>query len=117
MKVLFVDDDLLTAEWVEIYLKSNNIETKMAASVPAAIECLREWLPDLIVSDLNFDGDHAFTLLDHLASNERTIHIPVVAMTGYALEHSETQRFHGYLHKPVEPEQLLKLINDVKGRA
>ena len=110
MKVLFIDDDLMTAEWVSLFLSSNDIETKTADSLSTAKECLRGWIPDLIVSDLSLNGDNAFSLLDHLATDETTTRIPVIALTGYSLKDSDKGRFQGYLTKPVAPEELLNMI-------
>ena len=111
MKVLFIDDDSLTVEWVTFYLHSNNIEIRSADSIAGALSCLGEWVPDLIVSDLTLKDDDAFALLNHLQSNQNTLHIPVIAVTGHQLNATEQQKFHGYLMKPVEPDELLKIIH------
>ena len=116
MRVLFIDDDLITAEWVSIFLNSKNIETRTVDSIPAAISCLNEWIPDLIVSDLNLRGQHAVELVEYLARGNGMNNIPVIAVTGSELDTSEKEKFRGYLKKPVQAESLYQLILDLAGR-
>jgi CheY-like chemotaxis protein len=110
MKVLFIDDDSITIEWISFFLRSKSIEIKTASSIRAGVECLQLWLPDLIVSDFRVREENAFQLLSHLAEREETARIPVIAITGYPLTDSDRRRFSGCLTKPVDPDQLLGTI-------
>ncbi|PWT91294.1 MAG: hypothetical protein C5B54_05570 [Acidobacteria bacterium] len=113
MKVLLVEDDILSLEWMSIFLKSKNLELKTATSVKRAIEWLDDWRPDIIISDVELDGSSAFLLIDHLESDETIADIPVVAMSGFMLAPAQQRGFDGYLIKPIDPERLWKMIQDL----
>jgi len=117
VKVLFIDDDALTTEWVALFLESKQIEVRTADSVPAATRCLADWLPDVIISDLNIKGDRNSKITDFLIRNGQQLKVPVIAVSGYELDSQEREKFHAYLSKPVEPQTLLKLIKDVESKA
>jgi CheY-like chemotaxis protein len=67
--------------------------------------------PDLVVMDLSLPILDGWEATRRLKSDERTRHIPVVALTGHALGgHSERARDAGcdsYLTKPCLPEDLV----------
>lgn len=110
MKVLLVEDDILTLEWSTIFLKSKGLEVKAVDSLLRAHECLCDWLPDVIVSDVSLKGENALDFVDQLQADTRTAGIPVIAVSGYILGQAQRKKFHDYLMKPVHPDQLLASI-------
>ena len=110
MKVLFVEDDLLTVDWVTFFFQSNKIEILTVDSIASAIQSLVDFHPDVIISDMSLKGENAFDLLNHLQKQDGKPNIPVIVVTGYRLELSEQAKFQGYLIKPVDPQELLNLV-------
>jgi CheY-like chemotaxis protein len=110
MKILLLEDDLLTLEAVAMFLRSHNLEVKTATSINRAVQCLADWVPDLITTDVGLDDKDAFAFLDMLEKSVHTSQIPVIAVSGYMLGNIQRKRFKAYLTKPVQLPELLRLI-------
>jgi DNA-binding response OmpR family regulator len=108
MRVLLVEDDPLTSEWLSILLRANDFETKSASSVAAAIECINNWMPHMIITDVGLAG-----LLDYLITNSLLSQIRIVGVSGYMLTDRDRQRFDAFLLKPVDPSHLLSVIRKI----
>lgn len=113
MKILIVEDDLLTLESVSEFLRAQSLEVKTATSIDRALECLSKWIPDLIITDVGLEDRDAFAMLDLLAQSDRTAKIPIIAVSGYILGNAQRRRFGGYLTKPIDLQQLLQLVRKV----
>ena len=76
-----------------------------------------ELIPDLIVMDLSLPGLDGWEATRRLKADERTRSIPVVALTGHALDgHAQSALeagCDGFIIKPCEPEALLNEIRKI----
>jgi CheY-like chemotaxis protein len=113
-KVLIVDDfDDNRAMYAE-FLRYSGFEVDEATNGLEAIDKARELLPDVIVMDLSLPVLDGWEATRRLKADSRTAHIPVVALTGHALEgHSQGARAVGcdeFLAKPCLPEKLLETV-------
>ena len=85
-----------------------------AANGFEALEQATRLLPDLIVMDLSLPGLDGWEATRRLKADERTRHIPVLALTSHALEgFSEGARAagcDGFVTKPCLPEELVAEI-------
>lgn len=113
MKILIVEDDLLTLESVSEFLRAQSLEVKTAPTIDRALECLSNWTPDLIITDVGLEDRDAFAMLDLLAQSDRTAKIPIIAVSGYILGNAQRRRFGGYLTKPINLQSLLQLVRKV----
>jgi CheY-like chemotaxis protein len=113
MRVLLVEDDPLTSEWLSILLRANDFETKSASSVAAAIECINNWMPHMIITDVGLEGQDVSGLLDYLITNSLLPQIRIVGVSGYMLTDRDRQRFDAFLLKPVDPSHLLSVIRKI----
>jgi two-component system cell cycle response regulator DivK len=80
-------------------------------------------LPELIVMDLSLPVMDGWEATRRLKADERTRHIPILALTGHAPEglagHSaavEETGCDGFLTKPCSPENLLEMVHGVLDR-
>jgi two-component system cell cycle response regulator DivK len=80
-------------------------------------------LPNLIVMDLSLPVMDGWEATRRLKADERTKHIPILALTGHAPEgllgHSsavEEAGCDGFLAKPCTPESLLEMVHGVLDR-
>ncbi len=112
--ILIVDDFDDNRQMYAEYLKYCGFEVVEASDGAEAIAKATEVLPDVVVMDLSLPVLDGWQATRQLKRDHRTRHIPVVALTGHALEgHSQDARDAGcdaFLAKPCLPEKLLETI-------
>jgi CheY-like chemotaxis protein len=114
--ILVVEDDECTAEAVVRLLRQAGASVRMADSVPAAMALLREWRPNVVLSDIGLPFEDGYSLLRKLRSlsGSEEDRIPAIAMTAYA--HAEerarllAEGFDAHLAKPVDSAMLLRTL-------
>lgn len=119
-RVLLVEDHADTRHMYAEYLRPD-YETSEASDGVAALEALREGLPDIIVTDLALPRMDGFELIARLRADERLRAIPVIALSGYSgAELDARVKAAGpsvVIQKPCLPETLVQEIrNQLKGR-
>lgn len=118
--VLLVDDDEVFVEAVSSILeKTHTVLT--ASNGTEALDVLSRETPDVIVLDVMMDHlSEGFDVAKKLKINPQTGNIPVIMLTAvdkvydYRMQIHESYFPHDrYLEKPVEPEELLQVIDEV----
>ncbi len=109
-KILIVDDVKPNRDLVREVFKDTQISILEAENGQQGVIMAREFFPDLVLMDIRMpvmDGHEATALLKH---DERTRHIPVVALTASVLirelEAIEHSGFDAYLKKPVSRSEM-----------
>ena len=114
--VLLVEDDrdgrLMYAEW----LQQSGFHVEQAHNGLQALERAIDLLPDVILTDLNIPGIDGYELTRQLMADDRTRHIPILAVTGYAPFTNDPSRADragcdAILAKPCLPEDLEVMLN------
>jgi CheY-like chemotaxis protein len=112
--VLVVDDFADNREMYSEYLSFSGYDVIEAQNGKEAIDAARARLPDIIIMDLSLPVMDGWEATRTLKADELTRRIPVVALTGHALEgHSRGAKDAGcdsFLAKPCLPEQLVAEI-------
>ena len=112
--VLVVEDYQDTREMYTAYLQFSGFRVAEAANGLEALEKTRELLPDIILMDLALPKIDGWEATRRLKADERTRHIPIVALTGHALAgHAEGARQAGcdaFVTKPCLPDALVAEI-------
>ncbi len=114
--ILVVDDnpiDLkLTAELLEIH----GFEVDAAADAEAAQRILLQRVPDLIVTDIALPGMDGLTFTRKLKADERLKHVPVVALTAFAMRGDEERAAAaGCLSYIVKPVDIRRFAGQISG--
>jgi signal transduction histidine kinase len=116
VRVLVVEDEADTRELCRLVLEEEGARVGLAASADAALGALREFRPDVLVSDIGLPGEDGYSLLRRVRalSGEQGGGVPAVAMTAYAGV-ADAGRAHaaGYdvhLPKPVTRDQLVAAV-------
>lgn len=130
MRVLIVDDDPATVEFMHLAFKSAGDVVDTATSVEAAIRSATDHPPDVVLSDLTFRREHeddghvgsdGFHLLRTLRSRPETAHVGVLAVSGAdfpeVLRATENQGFDGFVAKPVDVASLISRVHQLGARA
>jgi CheY-like chemotaxis protein len=117
--ILLVDDYDDARIMYGHFLRMSGYEPIEAASGEEALEIAYARRPDLILLDMSLPGLDGWEVTAELKSDERTRHIPIVALTAHALrsarQRSERVGCDGFLAKPCAPpvllEEIVRLLN------
>ena len=109
--ILVVDDYQDAREMYAEYLQFSGFRVAEARNGNEAVSQALELKPDLILMDLSLPGMDGWEATRVLKADDRTKHIPVVALTGHALAGaSEGARKAGcdsFVTKPCLPDDLV----------
>lgn len=112
--ILIVEDDLTFATMLKTWLGKKGFSVDTASSNARARKQLDTQPYDLVLSDLRLPDQDGIFLLSWM--KEHGHHAPLIIMTGYADIQSAVQAMkHGasdYISKPIQPDELLKKINE-----
>lgn len=115
--ILVVDDYADAREMYSEYLEFSGFRTAQAKNGAEALEQAFELTPDVILMDLSLPVMDGWEATRRLKKDPRTKGIPVVALTGHALEgHSESARDAGcdaFLAKPCLPDELVDHVKQI----
>ncbi|HLM71166.1 MAG TPA: response regulator [Polyangiaceae bacterium] len=115
--ILVVDDFEDGREMYASYLRFSGYRVDEAADGKEALEKAFNLRPDIILMDLSLPGIDGWQATRELKRDERTAKIPIVALTGHALEaHSRSAKEAGcdaFIVKPCMPMDLLNEIRRI----
>lgn len=109
-RILIVDDHPLNLKLAADVLACDGFTVERAQDAEEAQQVLRTRLPDLILMDISLPGMDGLTLTRRLKADSRTRHIPIVALTAFAMKGDEEKaRAAGcddYVTKPIDTRAL-----------
>ncbi|MCK6592300.1 MAG: response regulator [Polyangiaceae bacterium] len=115
--ILVVDDFEDGREMYASYLRFSGYRVDEAADGQEALDKAFELLPDIILMDLSLPVKDGWQATRELKKDARTAKIPIVALTGHALEaHSRSAKEAGcdaFIVKPCMPMDLLNEIRRI----
>ena len=110
IRILVVDDNPANLKLASLLLESEGYVVDRASSAESALERIRELLPDLILMDIELPGMDGLSLTRLLKKDPTTRHIPVIALTAFAMKGDEEKArdagCQGYLTKPLNTRTL-----------
>ena len=115
-KLLYVEDNPANLMLVEdIVAHRPDIQLHTAGDGPAGMKLAAELLPDVILMDINLPGINGIQVLQQLAANTATRHIPVIALSANAMQHDIQKGldagFFGYLTKPIRINEFMQALD------
>ena len=122
VQVLVLDDDRDSREYITAVLEEAGALVETAAGVDAAIISLCRVKPDLLVSDIGMPGEDGYTFIRRVRALEAEWrgNIPALALTAYATDDDRRRAleagFQQHLAKPVQPDELLRVVAVLCGR-
>lgn len=103
--VLIVDDNEKNVKLARDVLRFGGFRTLDAGTAGEGISLAAEHLPDVILMDIRLPDMDGTAAVRQLKDNPRTVGIPVVAVTSFAMkgdrERFMAEGFDGYLEKPI----------------
>ncbi|BAZ84221.1 hybrid sensor histidine kinase/response regulator [Dolichospermum compactum] len=116
VKVLVVDDEVDSREFVATVLEECQAEVTTVSSAQEALEILNLWTPDVLISDIGMPEENGYSLIRKVRSlsPEKGRDIPAAALTAYtgAVERMQAIQagFQLHLPKPIEPMELATVV-------
>ncbi len=121
LRVLVVDDNVDTAESLEMLLRESGHDVRTAHDGPAALEAARDYRPNVVLLDIGLPELDGYEVAKRMRQQPVLQNVVLVAMTGYGQE-SDRQRsreagFDHHLVKPADFEQLQEILATVSEKA
>jgi len=120
--ILVVDDDPDARDFFITVLEDHGYATVPARDGNEALACLEKEIPALVTLDVTMPEKSGVGVYRKLREEEAYQGIPVIIITGVSddFKHFISSRRkvpppEGYLSKPVEPEELVRLVGELVG--
>jgi CheY-like chemotaxis protein len=118
--VLVIDDEPDTVVYISSLLEDNGYATIAAKDGAEALEKVKGGRPDLITLDITMPEKSGVRFYRDIKESEEWKDIPIIIITGISKDFEKfisTRRQvpppEGYLSKPIDQEELLKLAKDL----
>ena len=115
--ILVIDDEPDTVVYISSLLEDNGYATVSAKDGAEALEKVKEGRPDLITLDITMPETSGVRFYRDMKENDALKDIPIIIITGISKDfekfistRSKVPPPEGYLSKPIDQEELLKLI-------
>jgi two-component system cell cycle response regulator DivK len=119
--VLIVEDNELNMKLFHDLLESQGFKTLCTGEGLAALALAREHRPDLILMDIQLPAISGLEVTKWLKEDEALAHIPVIAVTAFAMRGDEARIREGgceaYLAKPISVTKFLDTVRRFLGPA
>jgi len=119
LEVLVADDEAPIRDWLKYCIESEADKfhvAAVAANGKEAYELIRQLKPDVVITDIRMPGMDGLELIQELRSRGADSH--VIILSGYAdFEYAKraiTYRIDGYLLKPVDEEELISYLDQLR---
>ncbi len=116
VRILVVDDDRDTREFVAFVLEQAGAGVLTATSATEALTKLTQYQPHLLLSDIGMPEMDGYMLIRQVRTlpPERGGKVPAIALSAFAGEMNQQQAlaagFQIHISKPVEPDRLISMI-------
>ena len=112
--ILVVEDNEKNMKLFRDVLRASAYRTIEASTGEEALELAVSEVPALVLMDVQLPGIDGVETLARLRSDGRTASIPVLALTAQAMQGDREELlkagFDGYLSKPVDIVELLRIV-------
>jgi CheY-like chemotaxis protein len=120
LRVLVVDDEPDTLDLLRRVLRDSQAQVAAAPSVEAALATLGAFNPHVLISDVSMPGRDGYELIRAVRSTTSPEDLPAAALTAYSRPEDAARAheagFQMHLSKPVEPDELVKVVARLAGR-
>lgn len=119
--ILIVDDDPDLVEAVSMKIESKNYRVAQAYDGVEAMEKISLEKPDLVILDVMMPRKNGWAVCDEIKKNDKLKDIVVILLTAVADAVQSTSYTHhdgkttladDYVPKPIDMEDLMKIIDD-----
>jgi two-component system cell cycle response regulator DivK len=112
--ILIIEDNAANMKLAVFLLQTEGHEVLQASDAEEGIRLAREWLPQLILMDVQLPGMDGLTATRLLKNEDATHGIKIVALTAFAMsgdrEKITAAGCDGYIAKPIRYQAFLKEV-------
>ncbi|MGH7810423.1 MAG: response regulator [Candidatus Binatia bacterium] len=112
--ILLVEDNEVNRRLAGFLLRSQGYQVREATTATEAFEMLKKDRPDLIVMDIQLPGMDGLEITRKLKEQPATAHIPVIAVTSYAMKGDREKALAagcaGYVTKPIDKKIFIEEV-------
>ena len=122
LRVLVVDDQAETCEFLQFILESCGAQVKTASSAAVALEAVAEEVFDVLIIDIGMPDEDGYSLIAKVRAlgKERGGKVPAAALTAYAGEEDRIRvlqsGFQIHVPKPISPSELVAVVANLTRR-
>lgn len=114
--ILYIEDNPINMDLMVAYFSPHKHVKLLQASTPAqGLELAKTKQPQVILLDIQLPEMDGFDVFQHLKRDKETQHIPVIAVSAFAMSKDITKAmqlgFYDYVTKPFNFKNLLTIIN------
>ena len=113
-RVVIVEDNRDAAESLQLFLGLYGYEVRVAYTGLDGLRLAQDWPPDVVLCDIGLPGMDGYGVATALRQHPATARAHLIAVTGYgsdaARRRSQEAGFERHLVKPVDPEELLEVL-------
>ena len=118
--ILAVDDSASIRQAIKIALSTAGYAVSEAANGAEGLEKAEAGAYDLIITDLNMPIMDGLTMIQELRKRGRVVGVPIVFLStesdGEIKAQAKAAGATGWMTKPFEPDQLVRIAGKVLGR-
>lgn len=118
-KVLIVEDNELNMKLFQDLLEAHGIDTVQTQEGRKAFDMAMEHKPDLIIMDIQLPEISGLEITKLLKEEEQLKHIPVIAVTAFAMKGDEQKIREGgcedYVSKPISVSNFIQTVKSHLG--
>lgn len=107
-RILLIEDNEQNRYLVTFLLERSGYTVSSVPDGPRGIEAARTVVPSLILLDIQLPTMDGYTVARTLREHEALRHIPIVAVTSYAMPGDRERAMEagctGYIEKPINPD-------------
>ncbi len=121
VKILLVEDDLLTRDMYQKTLSLAGYEIVVAENGQEGLEKLKDFEPDIILLDIRMPVMNGIEMLEKLKSDPKTMNTPVIIMTNVVDSQTDREVFSKganltIVKSETEPDEVIQWIRTVLSR-
>jgi CheY-like chemotaxis protein len=122
MRILVVEDDSVMRNILSMMLKRADFEVDVAEDGLIGVEMWEKGEYDLVLMDVQMPRMNGFEATSTIREKERTRggHIPIVAITAYALDKDKEEclaaGMDAYMSKPIDFKKCIEMIHSIIGQ-
>lgn len=113
-KVLIIEDNEQNMYLFSFLLQQNGYQVIQAENGHRGLTLAEDEKPDFILLDIQLPDMNGYEIAQKLKANPQTVHIPIIAVTSYAMvgdrEKTVESGCTGYIEKPINPDTFLAEI-------